>query len=303
MRIFVSGGQFFVEGFAVRRSFHLDEGERRLISYVAEGGCGCAEATVKEGKLLLDGTSLEVIRRKEQAELRPAPRPRLEKVTQRVFEGDARYFAECVTAPRALLHVWGDAKGIWRLKVPVSAPCLSVIEGQKQSIVELTAECAAGKYIAMVALGRGHAKLLLEDYGETVTCRGNEVTVVRRYNDLRARTVTVTYLWQGDGFLPSRNVVCTKDHPLIRERMGRLLIESVIAGDEESMRELLSPEAMDAEAMEEFLGEVTEVLPCSAPSETAVAVLKKEGEDLIGVTYDFDFDKAGRIENVRCLEE
>ena len=302
MKITVSGGQFFADGFALRGAFCMEEGERRLLSYLSNEGCGCAEATVKNGKLLLNG-SVEVIRRKGQAELRPAPCPRLERAFAEASKGDARFFAECVTAPRSLLRVWGDAIGEWKTKAPIFAPSLSVIEGQKQCIVELSAKCAAGEYIAMIALEKGNAQLLLEDYGETVTCRGNEVTVVSRYRDLRARTVNTTYLWQGEGFRPSRTVVCAKDHPFIREVMGRLLVESVIARDEDAMRELLSPEAMDMEAIFDYFGEVTEVMPCSAPGDTAVAVLKREGEELLYVTYDFDFDAAGKIENIRNLEE
>ena len=305
MKILVSGGQFFADGFAVRGAFCMEEGERRLLSYVAESGCGCAEAKVTNGNLTVGGDCFEVIRWKTQAELRPAAHSSHRAVTtQEVVNGDARFLVECVTKPRSTLRVLGDAEASWRTSVPLFSPYLSLIEGQKQSIVRLSADCAQGKYIAILSLAKGSARLLLEDYGETVTCRGNEVIVARRYPDLRARVVTATYLWQGDGFLPSRNVVCSKDHPFIREDMGRLLIESVITRDEDAMKGLLSPEAMDASAIFDYFGEVTEVASSrAAPTDTAVSVIKKEGDHLVGATYDFDFDAAGRIENIRCLDE
>ena len=86
--------------------------------------------------------------------------------------------------------------------------------------------------------------------------------------------------------------------------MGRLLIESVIAKDEESLKTLLCPEIADANALFDFFKGVYAVekpLRCLSP--TAVAALRREGSKTIATVYDFDFAPDGKIENIRCPQE
>lgn len=305
MKIFVSGGQFFVDGFAVRRAFSLDEGERRLLCFVSEGGCGCCFATVQGGKLLLTGEGVDLIRRKEGVELCPAPRLPACLRTQRSIDlrvGEEDFCVEC--APPFRLTVSGAASAEWKASTTLFAPRFERINGQKDVIVKLSASCPEGEYLAMIALSKSSARLLLETFGESILCRGNEVVVKRRYDDLRQRTVTTAYLWQGDGFKCSKMIKCANDHTFRQEEMGRLLLEAVLAEDEEAVKNLLSPEIADASAVTDYFGNILSVRkPLFAKSPTAIAALTRREKELVAVTYDFEFDGAGRIQNIRSDEE
>ena len=306
MKIFVSGGQFFADGFAVRRAFTLEEGEERLLSFLSDEGCGCALIKVQEGELLLGNASLMAITWAEGVELRPAPRSvhLSERVIKEITSGEDAFKAECRESPCSLITISGAAEAKWQTMVPIASPRLNVIEGQREKILEIRAECAEGEYLAMVALAKGSARLLLEDYGKSVLCRGNEVTVCKKYRDLAGREATVTHLWQGNGFKTSCKVICANAPACIREEMGRLLIESVIAKDEESLKTLLCPEIADANALFDFFKGVYAVeKPLRCVSPTAVAALRREGSKTIATVYDFDFAPDGKIENIRCPQE
>ena len=307
MKIFVSGGQFFADGFAVRRAFCLNEGEKRLLCYVAEEGCGCSQVSVKNGRVTVDGRSVLAVRWAEGVELRPAPHfPRwlTKRARTEVASEDSAFLVECIAAPRSLLRVTGAATAEWEAATTLLSPRLDVIEGQKEKIVKVSALCPEGEYLAMIALHTGAARLLLEDFGESVSCRGNEVTVRRRYADLMARERTSTYLWQGEGFAPSHVYVCANDHSFKQEEMGRLLLEAALAKDKTAASALLSPEVADADALFDYFGPILAVEPpLFESSPTAVAALCREGEGLVATLYDFDFDSRGKIKNVRRPNE
>ena len=305
MKVFVSGGQFFIDGFAVRRAFSLDEGERRLLCFVSEGGCGCCFAMAQGGKLLLTGDGVDLIRWREGLELCPAPRLLsclLRKASLDLHVGETDLCA--MYLPPNRLSVSGAVNEVWETSAPLFAPRFERIDGQKDAIVKLSASCPEGEYLAMISLSKGSARLLLETCGESILCRGNEVTVKRSYDDLLKRTVTTTYLWQGDGFNCSKMIKCANDHTFKQEEIGRMLLESVVIGDENVIKDLLSPEIADASAVTDYFGKILSVRkPLFAKSPTAIAALTRRGKELVAVTYDFEFDGAGRIQNIRSDEE
>ena len=245
----------------------------------------------------LDG-AVSCVYRKEGAELRPSvipPRP------ARLAVED--YYVECVTHPCSLIRVGGRTTWEKPTALPLLAPTLRSIEGQREKLVEIDAQCAVGQYIAMISLSDSGAELLLEDCGDSVLCHGNEVTVKRRYLDLRGRSVTTRHLWQGTRFESSREIAYSRETSFRPEEMGRELLEGVIAEDP-SFTELLSPDMADAKMICDYFGNVTEVTsPLSPTSPTAVTAIIKKANALVASTYDFDFDEKGRIENIRCLDE
>ena len=303
MKIYVGEGQFFADGFAVRRAFSMEEGERRLISYVAREGCGCDYLSLEGETLRSEGEGLAVILRGKDAEIRPVYPTSRPPVRIEITRGEAVYRVECGRVPRSYLIVSGSAEGEYFPCRPLSSPCVRSVEGQRECIVEVSADCPEGRYLMMIALSEGHTRLLLEDYGESILCRGNEVTVKRALNDRRGRIVATRYLWQGEAFVSSREIVCTRAHPFIREEMGLLLLESVIARDESSLRELLSPEIDDVRMVEDYFGEILSVEPPLSPvSPTAVTAITRREEGIVALTYDFDFTSSGLIENIRTVD-
>ena len=295
-------GQFFADGFAVRRYFFVEEGERKLISYLTTGGCGCGYLTVEGGEVVIEGEGFLCIRRGEDRELRPRPYPAMpETVRLRTEEGGENYLVECRTHP-ASICVTGSAELQVNAKVPFFAPSIRRIEGQREALAEINARCADGQYLAIIALAKGRARLLLEEVGD-ILCRGNEVTVKRCFDDLCGREATTRYVWRGSDFDLSREFTRTHAISFRREEMGRALLEAVIAKDDDALGELLSPEIATSQIYDYF-GEVLSVeTPYSPAPPTAVdAILRSEGQT-VSVTFDFDFDISGRIENVRRLED
>ena len=302
MKIYVRNGQFFADGFAVRRAFSLAEGEERYLSYVAEGGCGCTTVALREGALITEG-SVEVILRGEDAEIRPLSCAAISTVRRMTLtKGKESYYIECRAAGCSMIRITGSAEAEWQTRTPLLSPAIRSIDGQRDTIVEVTADCPEGRYLLLFSLTKGNAKLLLEECGESVICHGNEVTVRRSLPDLRGREITIRYVWKGEGFTSSREVVCTRDLP-VGENIGRLLLESVIAGDLLSLRELLSPEN-DVETVLAYFGEICSVEPPLSPDHTtAVTVIARREGRKVYVTYDFDLDPSGRVENIRILNE
>ena len=300
MKVFVRGGQFFADGFSLRDSFMMEEGESRLLSYISAGGCGCALVTIRENELTAQGGALTIIKRREGAEVRPASFPLPQEAT---IQCDG-YSVTCKGGALPEIRISGKAEKVLPLMHPLSAPALRLIEGQRQAIVEVTAHSAVGRYMALIALAEGDIRLLMQDCGEEILCAGNEITVTRRFDDLCMRTVTTRYTWRGDAFDLSRVVVCGRSYTPIREEMGRALLEAVVAKDEEGTLALLSDDITDARMIYDYFGTIlsVEAPDPSAPPTAASAIIKKDGSLAIS-TYDFDFDPNGRIENIRCLEE
>ena len=297
-RIFVREGQFFADGFAVRRSFRLEEGESRLLSYIAKGGCGYLFVALEGGRLRVEGEGILTILRKEGAELRP---------TAITPPSGARLTAdgclvECLPAPSSMIRIGGSVGREIKTATAIAAPTLRLIEGQREKLVEIDAQCAFGRYIAILSVAEGGA-LLLEDYGDSVLCRGNEVTIVRSYPDLRGRTITTRHLWQGRHFDTTREIACQREPSFRPEDMGRELLEAVIAQDD-SMTGLLSPEMANERMIRDYFGEVLWIEePLSPSSPTAVTAICKREEGVVALTYDFDFNEKGRIDNIRCLDD
>ena len=304
MKIFVREGQFFADGFALRRSFRMNEGDRRMISFLSDKGCGYAVISLERGELLIKGDTIEAIYWKEGVELRPRPYSLITRAIKEFSPGELLFRIECTCASRCTISVSGAASGRWECVIPIHSPSIRLIEGQRIPIAEISAYCDEGQYLAMIALSDREAKMLLEDRGESIHCHGNEVKVRRALHDSRERMITTLYLWQGEGFQSSREIICAKEHTFIREEMGRHLLECVLARDENSALELLSPELSDAKMIFDYFGEITSVTsPLMTISPTAVAAIRiHEGRKTASV-YDFDFDADGRISNVRCSSD
>ena len=303
MKICVREGQFFADGFAVRRCFEMAEGERRLLSYLSEGGCGCGEARITEGILSVSGDSIGVIEWSGAWEIYPHPLPRgkVRECVRDLTFGEKTHRVHCRCGARSEISV--DDLLRWEAILPIYDPEITMLSGQRDPILDVRARCEEGEYLLLAALGENGGRVLLERCGEKITCVENEVTIVKNCDDLRKRRITERCVWRGDSFDCSREIVCTHDHPFIREVMGRLLLEAVSAKDEASIRELLSPEVEDVQAILDYFGEIHALrAPLSPPSPTAYAVLKKKGRYLRGMIYQFDFDESGNISNIHCDE-
>lgn len=304
MNIFVRDGQFFADGFSVRRSFSLSEGESRLISYIAKGSAGVATVSVRRGELSVEGEGLIVISHQKGAELRPIVTRAPEFGRLEVTSEGTLYYVECYGGARSRLAVSQGAVWEHAATLPLSCPSLRLIEGQRESIVEITASCPAGRYLAMISLSSGSVKLLLEECGEEILCRGNEVRVRRTLSDRRGRSIESIYTWQGADFSLSRKIDYTKEVAFSREEMGRELLECVIARDDAAISDILSPDIADPRAIYDYFGEILSVeTPLYRSSPTAVTAILKKEDRYVAETYDFDYDDRGLIENIRCLED
>lgn len=303
MRIKVSGGQFFADGFAVRKSFEIREGEERLLSCISEAGTGCATLRMRGEAEIVRGAGIELVRRRHGVEVRPAPR-RERSVWRRTFrEGGSFLQVLLVTGERPFLRIEGAATYEREIPFPLADPTCEFITGQREKILEIRATSERMEYISFLAVTAGGATLLLEEVGEKITCVGNEVTVVRTFPDLRGRKRINRYLWRGEAFESSREYLCANAQSFIREEAGRLLLEAVIAGDEEDTKTLLSPDLTSFAALRSYFGEPIALLPPGADDPpTALLAEYREKECVREVLYDFDFDSEGKITNIRREE-
>ena len=301
MKICTGGGQFFADGFAIRRSFSLEEGESRLLSYVSDTGCGATTITLTQGELLTEGR-IGVIRWQWGAELYPLPfvRPWEENAEREILTPNGKVIVRVRGGDSSVIAITGDVRYEHTTARPLYAPKISLIEGQRFPIVRIDALCEAGAAVLMIALGEKEGSLLLEECGESVVCEGNEVRIEKRYADLSARRVTVRYLWRGDRFACSREIVCANEHTPTREECGRALLEAAMARDERAISALLSPEIGDAEAILDYFGEILSVRPAIGSEDRfAAAAVTRGNKGLTATIYSFDFDENGRISNIR----
>ena len=306
MKLYAEGGQFFADGFAVRNSFSLEEGESRCLSYLSEVGCGAAKLTIKQGELIVQEGSVGVIYGRDYVRLFPLPvlRPWERRAEKEFSTRMGKVRVSLFAGEPSLLLVSGAFSFKYTPRYALCAPKITLIEGQRFPILRVDAFCRAGDYVALLALREEGVTLLLEECGECVTCEGNEIRVERSYADALSRKTTSRYLWKGNGFECSREIVCAKEHIFIREEMGRALLEAVMAKDEKGIDDLLSPEINDPAAMIAYFGDLVALRPAlDANSDTAVIAVKREGNRLVATTYDFEFDEYGRIGNVRNQEE
>ena len=304
MKITIGNGQFFADGFAIRRSFTPEEGETRLISYVSEVGCGAAIIRVTDGDLSTEGR-IGVIRWSWGAELYPLPclRPWEDTAETTVTVGAGKATITVRGGDPALIRVTGahsyehvPARGIY-------APRISLIEGQRFPILRIDAKCDVGEYLSMLALREGGCAPLLEEVGDRILSEGNLVRIERQYEDTLRRHATTEYLWRGDRFDRSAEIRYEAPRDLIREERGFALLEAVAARDIEGIEALLAPEIRDAEGILGYFGEVIAVRPATGTdSPTAAATITRDDKGLRGRIYDFDFDESGRIRNVRNEE-
>ena len=303
MKIAVQKGQFFADGFAVRRFFLLEEGETRLISYLSDAGCGAARIALQEGKLFVTEGKIGVIRWKEGAELYPLP-ARSERVEKILSLSEGREVHCTLDGDLVKMVVEGADVFTHRTIRPLFSPTISLIEGQRTPVLDLRAKCDEGEYVAILSVAESGTKLLLEEVGEHVSAAGNEITLRRRFDDLARRTVLTRCIWQGNGFRYSREIVCAREHTFIREQSGRELLEAAYAKDESSIAAMLSPEMGDASAILDYFGEIVALrAPLFSASPTAYAAIKRKGDDLVGMTYDLVLNESGKIINIVSDEE
>ena len=305
MKVKVSGGQFFADGFALRSGFEMEEGDGRLISYLSDHGCGAARLTFQEGSLRVSEGQIGLILWKEGAELFPLPdQARFPTRTERTFpiEG-GEINVRCLSGalPEITLSGWVTAN------IPAAfsfrRPEISLIGGQRVAILQIRAEAEAGEYLLMLSVGKEGATKLLETCGESVLCEGNEVRTTRTLDDLLGRRLSLRYLWRGDHFESSREITCANAHPFIRELSGRALLEAVYAGDEKEILSLVSAEIGDTSSLIDYFGEIVSVRPDPfSESPTAFGAVKREASRLAGITYDFEIDREGKIENITSNE-
>ena len=306
MKIIVSGGQFFADGFALRRAFTLEEGESRFISYLWARGCGCARLRLLGGRLTVTEGAIGLVQWKKGAELFPLPlAPASPERREKEFTVESeRFRVMCLCGNPSEIRFSGAIEGRHEASTAFFNPTISLLGGQHEAILDIHAVTAEGDYLALFAVRKGAFRLLLEESGESISCIGNEVTVTKSLADLCSRRIVSRYLWRGEAFSCSREITCAKEHSFIREEMGRSLLEAVLAGDRDGIAGLLSPEIANADAILDYFGEIIAVRPALfEESRTAVAALRKRGNDLFATVYDFDFDGRGRISNIRCLDE
>ena len=293
MRIKVNGGQFFVNGYPVQTGFTLSEGEERTVSYIARRGAGSALLRLQDGELLTEG-EIGRIDWSEGVELYP-----LEEIPACIQRCEVQG-AECLVRFGREIEV-GDYR--YEPPLPVLFPTARSVGGQRAPIVRIDGRTAEGDYLALLSVRKGEERLLLDVCGEVRTVE-NEVTVTRRCKDLRARTVTDIYRWRGEDFeRTSHTLECAERGFFPREQRGRLLLEAVMAEDEEELRALTTSELSDLRAMSEYFGETEKVrAPLFTTSPTAVAAQKKTSNGRVCVTYDFSFE-GDKIDNIFRLDE
>ena len=302
MKILVSGGQFFADGFAVRRAFNLWEGECRTISFISDEGCGCTSLHLTNGVPVAESPSLKIVDWKRGFEILPSPRSAMCARTERELSvGEKRFVVICQGGDPARLVFSGAITAEIELSASIFDPKITLLSGQREPLLSMQASCKEGSYLLILSLGAEEPNVLLECSGESIVCRGNEVTVRKKYDDLCLRSVTRRYLWQGKGFDRSQEIVCANQHSFMREQSGRLLLEAVFAEDESAANALLSPEIAEYAAIKEYFGKIVRLVPALfSDSPTAYAALKRNGERWIATTYDFDFDAQGLVTNIRC---
>ncbi|MBP5405260.1 MAG: hypothetical protein J6Y74_04875 [Clostridia bacterium] len=298
MRIKVRDGQFFVEGYPVKREFSLAEGEERKVAYIGAQEAGFLLFRLREGVLDVKG-EIGLTRWGKNAEIYPPKR-------------GERFLSEFETGKgKCRLFLGGEIRleGAYSLSYAPLAPLLTLqaelLSGQRAPILLLRGESESEKYLSVLSLEAGASKVLLEVLGESIETVGNEITVVRLLPDLRRRRITSRYVWRGATFEKTSHICeCTYAHPFIREDAGRLLLEAVSARDYEELRRLLSTEfAEDLETVYDYFGKIDRIRkPLFTSSETAVAIEKKTPNGNVAITYDFSFE-GNKIVNIDSSED
>ena len=300
MEIRVFEGQFFIDGVPVRHAFRL-ENEKKRLSYIAGSGAGCAEIEEREGKLLFEKEAFRAIFWKKGIELRPPLRPAAPPRRIELSTYGQPLHLEIREGENSEMQIAGNARTVFYPKHGITNARAEILSGQSTAILDLRAKSEVGDYIALFALTREGARLLLEGAGEIET-RGNDVVIKERFDDRRKRVRTSRYFWQGASFaLTSRSF----EHgatPIFEERSaGRLLLEAVAADDKEDILSYLSPEIADAEEIKSYFGSFDRIrTPLFTPSQTAIAIERTLADQTTALTFDFTFD-GGKISNI--LEE
>ena len=293
MQIKVSGGQFFVNGYPVKRGFTLEENEERTISYIAERGAGCARLSLTDGKLSVEG-EIGRVDWKGGVELYP-------------LEDAPVFAAECDVQGEKVLVRFGRELTVGGFRyepiLPLYAPSAQYLGGQRLPLLKVQGQTSAGDYLAILSLRRGAECVLLEGYGE-ITANGNEVTVTRQTGDLRGRKISDVYLWQGESFARTTHTCeCAYTGAYPREMRGRLLLEAVMAEDEADVRMLTTAELSDLQALKAYFGDIERVRePLFPASPTAASIQKRTPNGRVAVTYDFSFE-GDKIENILSPDE
>ena len=302
MEIRVFGGQFFIDGFPVRRGFKL-ENEKKLLSYIAPNGSGCAPIEEKDGEIRFEKGEFRAIFWKRGIEiLPPAPRSGLPKTIELVAFGQPVRL-EISEGKNPSIAIEGSARTEFFPSCALQGARAEIISGQSAAILDFRAKTDSGDYIALFALAREGAKLLLEGAGEIET-KGNDVRIKERLSDARERIRTSHYFWQGASFALTSRAFERGANPVFNERnAGRLLLEAVKADDKEDILSYLSTEIADAEEIKRYFGAFDRIRdPLFTSSETAIAAEKRLPDRTVAITYDFSFE-GGKIQNILCEEE
>ena len=301
MEIRVFGAQFFLDGFPVRRGFFLEGEKPRLLSYIASNRAGAVTLTpTQDGACLSPNDDLETVYWKKGIEIsvteKPAPQKAIAWEEFRVYGQSLRVGVR--EGANALFLFKGYKEACFPAKEPLHDAKIQMISGQSSAILDIRAKTEQGGYIALFSLPHDGPQKLLEGCGEIQTS-GNEVTIREKQNDLRGRIVTSRYLWQGTRFsLTARTFTRASEPPFTPRTAGRLLLESILAGDDEDLLSYLAPEVADKDEIKRYFGTFDRIRdPLFSSSETAIAIQKTENERSYARTFDFSFED-GKIENI-----
>lgn len=297
MEIRVFDGQFFIDGFPVRRGFKL-QGEKKILSYISRTGACASPIEERGGDLLFEEGAFRAIYWKQGVELRPpfrlAPPPK-------------RIALTCYGQPLSLeitegesgsISIEGNSTSIFFPKYAITNARAEILSGQSTAVLDLRAKAREGEYVALFSLTSEGAKLLLEGCGEIRTS-GNDVLLKEPLGGARERVRTSRWFWQGASFaLTSRSFERGASPAFTEREGGRLLLEAVAAEDDEDILSYLAPEIADAGEIKRYFGAIGEIRsPLFPSSETAIAVQKRRGGKTFALTYDFTFE-GGKIANI-----
>ncbi|MCR4725989.1 MAG: hypothetical protein K5753_02070 [Clostridia bacterium] len=301
MEVLVFDGQFFIDGFPVRRGFKI-ENEKKLLSYIARSGAGCAPIEEIGGEIRFEKGAFRAIYWKKGVEIRPPVRRIASPKVIELSTYGQPIRVEIREGANGSIAIESSARTEFFPSRDLTNARAEILSGQSAAILDLRAKTEIGDYIALFALTREGAKLLLEGAGEIET-KGNDVTIKERLFDARDRTRISRYFWQGASFALTERTFERGASPVFGERnAGRLLLEAALAGDEEDILSYLSPEIANAEEIKRYFGAFDKIRdPLFTSSETAIAVQKRLPDRTVSITYDFTFD-GGKIQNILCEE-
>lgn len=188
-------------------------------------------------------------------------------------------------------------------KWDIENPKIRMSQFKDKVVVAITATNNDKKYLNVILI-TNNCRILWEDIADKIDYNKNNITFVKTLDDMRGRQITYSVSYNGSSYKEiSKIIKYTYEHKYKQELLPYLLIEAIMAKDQDDIKNILDS-SLNAESINDFFGEIVNISEpkySNCSNDNVIAIIVKENNYLKAKLYEFEM-KEDKIINIIELD-